>query len=438
VILSREADAWLREDEIPVVTFTEANGKPLRRTVGEGKSKQEEEVRGPAIALPLYQGRMIWQYDASKAIWNGPGPNDWMEQSWCKGARFVDGQHLMAAVNCMPNRRSRISFRDVQNATNQRTFIGAIIPGFPSGNKVPELSLPGSALIPILLCLNSVCVDRILRIKMGQNSVNWFYVKELPVANQASMVAENRLASQIAGLAMTSQNFAPHWLQFIDRSCAEVAWRKIWAFTTYERRRRIAVANAMAAVLYGLNKADLIHLLKDCDWESTISGNHRKSSGFDSKAFWRVGRDEPPELRETILSIVAFVECRRHSAFGTPTQQTTNQIRGQIEFLHNWIIPSFVCLSDYDLGHDDRAKEPQPVRSVLGPRYLDWQLAQTAEESWVECRLHARNLLGEAAYQQLLSGSSESPAANRSDPPAKAPAAEPAATPQNRQKRLFE
>lgn len=40
--------------------------------------------------------------------------------------------------------------------------------------------------------------------------------------------------------------------------------------------------------------------------------------------------------------------------------------------------------------------------SRLGPRFYDWQLAQTPEESWRECRLYARNLLGEEGYRQLL------------------------------------
>jgi hypothetical protein len=67
-----------------------------------------------------------------------------------------------------------------------------------------------------------------------------------------------------------------------------------------------------------------------------------------------------------------------------------------------WLLPETVRLADYGLGHDDRALEHQPVASRLGPRFYDWQLAQSAEESWRECHLHARNLLGEAGYQQLL------------------------------------
>ena len=35
-------------------------------------------------------------------------------------------------------------------------------------------------------------------------------------------------------------------------------------------------------------------------------------------------------------------------------------------------------------------------------RTAGMQLAQDPEESWRECHLHARNLLGEAGYRQLL------------------------------------
>ena len=53
-------------------------------------------------------------------------------------------------------------------------------------------------------------------------------------------------------------------------------------------------------------------------------------------------------------------------------------------------------------GHDDRANQYQPVRECFGPRFYDWQLEQSEEESWQECHLHARNLLGPTGYQALL------------------------------------
>jgi hypothetical protein len=57
-----------------------------------------------------------------------------------------------------------------------------------------------------------------------------------------------------------------------------------------------------------------------------------------------------------------------------------------------WMVPEALRLADYDLGHDDRAKNCQPVASALGPRFYSWQLEQSAEESWEECERHAEIL----------------------------------------------
>ena len=72
-----------------------------------------------------------------------------------------------------------------------------------------------------------------------------------------------------------------------------------------------------------------------------------------------------------------------------------------------WMLPETLCLADYGLGHDERAKHPKPVASRLGPRFYDWQLVQSADESGHECQLHARNLLGTREYARLISASGD-------------------------------
>ena len=67
-----------------------------------------------------------------------------------------------------------------------------------------------------------------------------------------------------------------------------------------------------------------------------------------------------------------------------------------------WMLPE-PSRADYGLGHDDRATRPQPVASRLGPRFFDWQLVQSADESRGECHLHTRNLLGAGPYAMLRS-----------------------------------
>jgi hypothetical protein len=61
-------------------------------------------------------------------------------------------------------------------------------------------------------------------------------------------------------------------------------------------------------------------------------------------------------------------------------------------FLESWTLPDTLRLADYGLGHDDRAREPQPVALALGPRLLPWQTEQSVEASWEECERHAELL----------------------------------------------
>jgi len=123
---------------------------------------------------------------------------------------------------------------------------------------------------------------------------------------------------------------------------------------------------------------------------------------LDPNGFWRVDKDKDPELRHTVLTLIAFhdLEEKIHDCGGDREkgiEAFLNQNDGE-----GWLLPETLCLADYGLGHDERAKHPQPVAVRLGPRFYDWQLTQSPEESWRECHLHARNLLGEAGYKQLL------------------------------------
>ena len=64
-------------------------------------------------------------------------------------------------------------------------------------------------------------------------------------------------------------------------------------------------------------------------------------------------------------------------------------------------MPETLRLADYGLGHDERAKKLS-VRERLGPRFFPRQLEATPEESWKECEIHARNLLGEEGFNRLM------------------------------------
>jgi len=160
-----------------------------------------------------------------------------------------------------------------------------------------------------------------------------------------------------------------------------------------ERLRVEAIADAVVASTFGLNADDLATILADCD----LSDPTGRANGF-----WRVDQDKDPELRQTVLTLVAFRDLDAKIK-----DSGDNRKKGIEAFLtqnrgEGWLLPETLRLADYDLGRDDRARHPQPVASRLGPRFFDWQLAQTPEESWRECHLHARNVLGEGRYRDLL------------------------------------
>ena len=125
---------------------------------------------------------------------------------------------------------------------------------------------------------------------------------------------------------------------------------------------------------------------------------------LDPKGLWRVNNDNDPELRHTVLTLAAFSDLKEIIA-----QHGGDRDRGLEAFCNmndgdGWQLPETLCLADLGLGHDDRAKAPQPVRSCLGERFLPWQLEQSVEESWAECEMHARNILGDGGFGRLQEG----------------------------------
>jgi hypothetical protein len=167
--------------------------------------------------------------------------------------------------------------------------------------------------------------------------------------------------------------FAPLW------SRGPLAWRRLWAITTHERVRLRTIIDAAIADLYGLDEADLGWILRDCDHPVNQVCDNRVARGLDPKGFWRVDKEKAPELRHPVLTLIAFHELKK---LGLERFLSLNEGDG-------WQIPEAVRLTDYDLGHDARAKERQPVAAALGERFLPWQLDEDVEASWEECRRHA-------------------------------------------------
>jgi hypothetical protein len=128
---------------------------------------------------------------------------------------------------------------------------------------------------------------------------------------------------------------------------------------------------------------------------------------LDPKGFWRIDKDQDPELRHTVLSLAAFDDLQRAVAAAGSRDSGIEAWCSQNDG-DGWMLPETLCIADLGLTrtvaleYDERAKTPQPVFSRMGERFLDWQLAQTLEESWAECERHAKALGATAAAASPL------------------------------------
>lgn len=145
------------------------------------------------VWLPLYEGKMIHHFDHR---WAGVAPN----------GDFADiSNDAKKRPNCLPLPRYWVDskevderlpqdltwllgFRDITNATNERTAIAAIIPRTAVGNKLPLLFVEAESTDRANLgaCLSSFVLDYVARQKVGGSNLNFFIAEQLPVLPRGS------------------------------------------------------------------------------------------------------------------------------------------------------------------------------------------------------------------------------------------------------------
>ncbi|MXZ39065.1 MAG: hypothetical protein F4Z19_12620 [Holophagales bacterium] len=379
IILSREADAWIDEAEVK------------------------------DVALPLYEGRMIGQFDFSQKGWvSGKGRSAvWRDIPW--ELKQIEPQYLMAEQEYRRGVADpdtpKLAHMSVTSGTNTRTAIATLVSGMPAGHKVPVLHVPSSArCLRLAAIFNSLTFDFVSRIRVAGLMLDYHVLEQNPVPRPSLHC--RALLWLGTSLMFTSPRDSPSRLYLAKEKTQSLA------LSAHERARRKAIGDAVVAGTYGLDECDFRSLLADCDHPLSIT-TRRESARLRAKGLWRVDKEKQPELRHTVLAQVAFADLQRHieaaggdREAGIQAFMTQNQGEG-------WLVPETVRLADYDLGHDDRARGHQPVATELGPRFYDWQLAQPTEEAHRETHLHARNLLGEHGYRRLVADIEQDPAKKR-------------------------
>lgn len=352
-------------------------------------------------ALPLYEGRMIGQFDFSEKGWvSGKGRSAvWEDIPWSK--KVVRPQYLMGQSDAKASSKSydgpKVSYMRISSATNARTTIATYLRSVPAGDSVfffRSASQSVSDCMIVSSLLSSLVFDFQIRNRLGGLNMSEFLMIETGLPKRTPRAALSKLYELALSLCAPSPIFAQDWLG----SRRDHPWRSTWALTHHERKRVRAMVDAIVGALFGLSPSDFRWILRDADndWDEGYA-----TKNLDPKGFWRCERSRPPELRHTVLSIIAFEDLTAMiRSNGGDLDSGVCSFCDQNSGV-GWVIPETLRLAEYDLGTSERRNHDQLVAPALGDRLLEPQSSQSHSDSWKECELHARNMLGERDYRDL-------------------------------------
>ena len=136
-------------------------------------------------------------------------------------ANIAEPIGLTAALIERKQPRWLAGWRDITNATNERTVIASVFPICGVGNKMPLINPPldisPNSVAVLVAYLSSLAFDYIARQKIGGANLNYFILKQLPSIAPSSFGADEiaLIATRVLELTFTSQAMRP--------------WARIWA-----------------------------------------------------------------------------------------------------------------------------------------------------------------------------------------------------------------
>ncbi len=248
------------------------------------------------VYLPLFEGRMVGQFDFSEKHWvSGKGRRAVWQQSSSAGF----GPQYLVRKNVFLQRyvhdELKVGFLAVGCATNARTMIASCLSAVPCGNSVPTLrfkttqpadgGLTADELqLALAGFLNSFVFDFVIRRKMAGNNLNYFVIEEcpLPKLTPANLPVFKQVANLVSYLNLGHLRYSR---ELNRMGCSRLP--SILPGSAHFRVVRSFV-DILVAHLYGLDKRDLSLILAD-----ELPGTET----INTKGFFRLDRQEQPEER---------------------------------------------------------------------------------------------------------------------------------------------
>ena len=260
--------------------FHMTNDSNLFRTAPELRAEGYYPVqgnlwkKGEKLYLPLYQGRMIHQFDhrANSVVANPENVHNPYLSVEVTEAQHADPDFRPTTQYWVPSEEVEetlsedcgytLGFRDIARPTDVRTVIAAIVPWTGYGNTLPLLVGDDALSYACLVAnLNATCTDYIARQKAQGTHLNWYIVEQLPVIAPddydrqfGSMTARELVRDHVLRLTYTSNDMAP-FARDLGYDGPPFTWDE------EERRHLRARLDALYFHLYGLDKDDASYIL---------------------------------------------------------------------------------------------------------------------------------------------------------------------------------
>jgi N-6 DNA Methylase len=216
-------------------------------------------------SLPLYEAKMLHQFDHRWATYEGLDVRDAsltekQDPDFRVTPRYwVDKQEVDNKLADKWDKQWLLAFRDITNATNERTSIVSLLPKVAVGHTAP-LMLTNIENIQLLPCLlgnfNTLAFDYATRQKIGGTHMTFTLVRQLPVLPPESYTPQDIefISSRVLELVYTAWDMQP-FAQDMGYEGAPFVWNP-------ERRAILrAELDAKYAKLYGLTRDELRYIL---------------------------------------------------------------------------------------------------------------------------------------------------------------------------------
>ncbi len=220
-------------------------------------------------SLPLYEAKMFHQFDRGWATYQGLDVRDVsltekQDPDFRVTPRYwVDKQEVDNKLAGKWDKQWLLAFRDITNATNERTSIASLLPRIAVGHKAPLIftQIDNIQLVSCLLGnLNTLAFDFVARQKVGGTNMSYFILRQLPILPPESYTAQDIefISSRVLELVYTAWDMQP-FAQDMGYDGAPFMWNP-------ERRAILrAELDAKYAKLYGLTRDELRYILDPSD-----------------------------------------------------------------------------------------------------------------------------------------------------------------------------